>query len=221
MNNKDNINKKSNKENTSNNKKQKDNVVNKKATSANKNKEIDSFKKEIDLLKKEIEKKDNLITNLNKEIFKLKDEITTNNNAFAMKAQSFAKDAQIQINKFKDEYISKHKNEISEINKYKSEGLLRDIIDSILNLEIAVSLGSHSKNNEIKSYVQGFKMIINQIIHAFENHNITLIIPNIDDEYDPDIHDVMSGKGNKIKSVKKYGVKLHDRVIKPSLIELK
>ena len=139
---------------------------------------------------------------------------------FQTKAKTFQDKAQKQIDAIKKELSDKLDAEKDNIKKYGSQKLIESIIEPILNIDLAISAG---KNQEaVKAYVMGFEMLMNQLYNELSSFGITLIDPKVGDKFDPNIHYAMEviseGKSGTITTIKKKGIKYHERVIKPATV---
>lgn len=140
--------------------------------------------------------------------------------AFQEKAKGFASKAQDEVNRIKAELNAKLEEDKKDLKKYGSQKMLESIIEPLLNIELAVKAGKN--NDAVSAYVIGFEMLLGQLYSELESFGVTKIAPQVGDEFDPHLHYAISTKDgdnkNKIVEVKKAGLKLHDRVIKPATV---
>jgi molecular chaperone GrpE len=174
-----------------------------------------NYKKEYEKLKKEILKVREQKNNIEKENQK-------NLIEFQILAKTFQSKAQDQINKIKKELENKLQKDKEDIKKYGAQKLLEEIIEPILNIELAVKVGKNDEN--VAAYVKGFEMLINQIYQELQKFGVSLIEPKIGSEFNPKEHQILNfsekkGKKNTISKVNKKGFKLHDRVFKVAIVE--
>ena len=139
---------------------------------------------------------------------------------FQEKSKGFASKAKDEISALKKELSDKSAKDLANAIKYAPQKFIDSIYEPLINLEIAVESGA-SQGPDVQAYVMGFKMLLGQMFDSFTSFGIQFIEPKQGDEYDPVIHDVFgkeSGDKDKILKVKKKGIKLHDRVVKPALV---
>ena len=171
-------------------------------------------------LNKKIKELEEQIKNLKKQNINLEVENQKNLIEFQALAKTFQTKAQEQINARRKEDAEKLESEKESIKKYGSQKLLESIIEPILNIEQAIKAG---KNQEaVSAYVTGFEMLMNQLYNELEGFGAKIISPKLGDQFDPELHYSMSviegGKSQTISEVKKRGLKLHDRVLKPATV---
>lgn len=170
--------------------------------------------------KAEIKKLNDQIQILKEQNVNLEAENQKNLIEFQSLAKTFQAKAQEQINEKKAEISKKLEEEKEQLKKYGSQKLLESIIEPILNIEQAVEAGK--KQEAVSAYVMGFEMLLNQLYSELESFGVSQISPNVGEEFNPELHYVMSqvdgGKSNTISEIKKKGFKLHDRVLKPATV---
>lgn len=187
-----------------------------------KSKKENSSDKELEEKNKEIANLTELTINQMQQIFQLKAELEKNQKDYIEKAKSFQKDAQDKINEFKTEYSAKMDEEKNNIKKFSIQKLVEQIINPLLNIELAITAGK-KQGPEVQAYVMGFEMLMNMLYQSMESFGIASIIPSEGDEFDPHIHEILEqvdGPHNKIVSVVKRGIKLYDRVVKPAVVKV-
>ncbi|AOG60262.1 molecular chaperone GrpE (heat shock protein) [Spiroplasma helicoides] len=114
--------------------------------------------------------------------------------------------------------VRRFQEETSRVKKYGGEKLASEILPAIDMFKSVVA--STPDNPEIKNYLMGFQMIINQIDQALSNAGISMIQTKIGDELNPELHNAIEQvedshlKSGKIAEVVSNGYRLHDRVIK-------
>lgn len=169
----------------------------------------------------EIKKLNEQIATLNAKIFSLEIENQKSIETFKLQAVSFEKKAQEKVNELKTNLSQKLEDDKLEVKKYGSQKLLEAIIEPLLNIELAVKVGSNQEG-PVSNYVRGFEMLLGQLNSELESLGIARIEPKVGDEFDPELHYAITTKEgknkNKIIEVKKPGYKLHDRVVKPATV---
>nr|Q6KIH8.2 RecName: Full=Protein GrpE; AltName: Full=HSP-70 cofactor [Mycoplasma mobile 163K] len=176
----------------------------------------------LEILNKQIEDKNDLIINLEKKVFDLTLENKKNIDDFNEKAKSFAKKAQEELDKYKLELKSFLENEFEEKKKFSFQKLFENIINPLNNFRLAIDAGSKQENSSIKSYVQGFEMLLNQTINILESYGLIIIRPEIGDTFNPEVHNAVElreeGTPNRILKINSLGYQFHERVLKPASV---
>ena len=149
---------------------------------------------------------------------KLKDAET-----YKAKAIHFGSKAQEEIKKFKEKFYKKHEDDIQELQKYKSAELLEQILPQINSIKMAINVGKKQDSNELKNYLIGFEMLMNQLEAKLFDEGVSLIHPKVGETFDPKFQTALSTvenkkQKNKIIEVKKFGYMLHDRVLIPAIV---
>lgn len=182
------------------------------------------FKKKYENLKKEFDVLKTKSFNLEMENMSLKNQIQINNQQFAEKAKTFSTKAQEELNKLKQENLQKVDLEIQDVKKYGTQKFFESFLLPFGNLELAIKAGINQDNPAVNNYVRGFEMLVNQIENLMQDFGLEKIVPQIDGEYLPELHQAFAvvsqeGRGtNSIVEVKSNGYKLYDRVIKPAIV---
>lgn len=169
--------------------------------------------------KAKYEKAQKEITDLQAKLEEKRLENEANILAFQEKAKSFASKAQEEVNRIKQELNAKLEEDKADLKKYGSQKLLESVIEPLLNIELAVKAGKN--NDAVSAYVIGFEMLLNQLYSEMESFGVSKITPKVGEEFDAHLHYAIStkdGDTNIILEVKKDGLKLHDRVIKPATV---
>lgn len=187
------------------------------------NKPVKSFKKyetEIIKLKTKITQLQKNIVNLESQNIAAKLENQKNIHDFQTKAKEFQAKAVFQVNQIKEELNEKFAKDQDYIKKYSLQKFFESIIKPFVNLMQAIEFGANSQDNNVKAYVTGFLMYINQLLNEFYDFGMIEIKPQIGEEFNPEIHSALSivegHKKNHIVEVKQNGFKFYDRVIKPA-----
>lgn len=120
--------------------------------------------------------------------------------------------------------VKRFQNESILVRKYGGEKIATEIIPAIDMFRSV--LKSTPDNPEIKNYLMGFEMIINQIDQALANAGVSMITVNVGDDLNPEIHSAIEQvetdkvESGKIAKVVSNGYKLHDRVIKHAAVKV-
>jgi molecular chaperone GrpE len=176
------------------------------------NKEDKNSKKEIANFKKEITNLQNKITDLNK-----------NESLLNEKIIEISKNAQKQINEFKDSYKKQFEVKLKEEKDFQFQSFFEKFLSPLNNLHMAIEFGAKNDGNpELVGYVKGFELLVNQMFLILESSGIIPIEPKIDDEFNPEIHNIVElvqtneFKKDKIIELRNRGYKLNGRVIMPA-----
>lgn len=120
--------------------------------------------------------------------------------------------------------VKRFQNEAVQVRKYGGEKLASEMLPAVDMFRTVFA--SLEDKPEIKNYLMGFEMIVNQIDQALANSGVTLITTKVGDDLNPELHnaieqvetkDVPSGK---IVAIVSNGYKLFDRVIKHVVVKV-
>lgn len=151
----------------------------------------------------ELEEKDP-IEELNKEITDLKDKLLRN---------------QAELENFKKRTNEERMKE----RKYAHSGIFMTLLDVVDNFERATA--GEIKEDSLKNYVQGFKMIENQLKEILKNNGVTEI-EALDKPFDEKEHQsIMLGEdeskeSNIVLEVIQKGYKYKDRILRPAMVKV-
>ncbi|MCF7926067.1 MAG: nucleotide exchange factor GrpE [Candidatus Izimaplasma sp.] len=114
-------------------------------------------------------------------------------------------------------------NERIKERKYAAMGIAKNLLEPIDNFELA--LKHNVDNDAVHSYVQGFKIIKNQLMKALEDEGVSEIAA-LDEEYNPKFHHAV-GK-EKVDGLEKdivievlqTGYMFKDRVLRPAMVKI-
>lgn len=120
--------------------------------------------------------------------------------------------------------VRRFQTESMNIKKYGGEKIASEILPAIDTFRKV--LQSTPDNTEIKNYLMGFEMIINQMDQGLANAGVTLIQTKVGDDFSAEEHSAVEEveteavASGKISSVISNGYKLHDRVIKHAIVKV-
>ena len=105
--------------------------------------------------------------------------------------------------------------------KYRAEGFIEKLMAPLDGFHLALSI--QPKNDEMKSFLQGFEYIYNNIVEALKSEGVSEIVPKVGDKFDSrDMHalDTVEKEGpeNLVTMVAGVGYRLHDRLIRPAMV---
>lgn len=108
--------------------------------------------------------------------------------------------------------------ENDDFKKYASKSLIEELLPIIDNFDLA--LKNEPKDETIKKYLEGFKMIHNKLICTLQGLHVVIIDPKPGDEYDPNCMQAYSTvegeENNKIAETFTKGYKLYDHLLRPA-----
>ena len=117
-------------------------------------------------------------------------------------------------------FTKRKENEVAEMRKYASEGIIVKLLDNIDNLERAVDASKESQNFD--SLIEGVNMILNNLKNLLTEEGVEEI-EAAGKEYDPYEHKAMITENkeelddNVVVQVFQKGYKLHERVLRPAI----
>lgn len=120
--------------------------------------------------------------------------------------------------------VRRFQNEAINIRKYGGEKLASNILPVIETFKTVLKTSPDIP--EVKNYLIGFEMIVNQIDNALAESGVTMIQTKIGDDFSPELHTAIEQveteavESGKISAVISNGYKLHDRVIKHASVKV-
>jgi molecular chaperone GrpE len=120
-----------------------------------------------------------------------------------------------------ENYKKRIEKEKSDLRKYAGEGILREIIHTVDNLEIAITHASESDQSE--SISEGIEIILKQLLKSLERFGVKGFV-SIGETFDPNRHEAMiqvesaEHEANTIITESQKGYFLHDRLLRPALV---
>ena len=174
-------------------------------------KEKNNTKKDI---KKSGTKHENKHNELQKEIEELKTKLS----------EEQAKSMRIQAEMMN--FKRRKEDEIANIYKYSNEELIEDLLPTIDNFERALKAEvSDEASDEVKKYLEGFKMIYTNLIKLLTDLGVKEIEAS-GIEFDPNYHQAVltekdeSKPSNVILEVLQKGYIYKDKVIRPAMVKV-
>ncbi len=116
--------------------------------------------------------------------------------------------------------------DLEQARKYGHLSFSREILSVVDSLEKAVLSAPKQKDqlsDEVKNFIIGVEMTLEQLKQVFSNHNIVRIDP-IGEKFDYNIHQAMFEKETDefeqgtIIEVMQPGWSLHDRLLRPAMV---
>jgi len=118
-------------------------------------------------------------------------------------------------------FTKRKENEVAEMRKYASEGIIVKLLDNIDNLERAVDASKESQNFD--SLVEGVNMILNNLKHLLTEEGVEEI-EAAGKEYNPYEHKAMITENkeelddNVVVQVFQKGYKMKGKVVRPAMV---
>ncbi len=121
-----------------------------------------------------------------------------------------------------ENYQKRNQREREQEWRYRSEGLIRDLLGVLDNLNRAVEAAHQA--NESGPLVKGVDMVVTQFLDMLKRHGVTPIEVNEGQPFDPNVHEAVMQKPttelppNSVAQVFQRGYMLHDRVLRPASV---
>ena len=109
-----------------------------------------------------------------------------------------------------------------EAIKYRAEGFVEDLLPILDGFHMA--LGAKVTTDEMKAFLTGFEFIYRNLVTVLENNGVSELSPKVGDMFDPVTMQALETKEdpdfkeNQIIEVKVKGYKLHDHLVRPSIV---
>ena len=87
-----------------------------------------------------------------------------------------------------------------------------------------MALEANVTSQEMKNFLVGFEFIYRNLVSVLENEGVSELAPKVGDQFDPSTMQAIETvydeniKPNTITKVNVKGYKLHDRLIRPSIV---
>ena len=116
--------------------------------------------------------------------------------------------------------------DLEQSRKYGHLAFAREMLSVVDSLESAVNSSPQNKDeltDDIKNFIVGVEMTLEQLKQVFNNHNISKIDPQ-GDKFDYNVHQAMFEKETDevepglIIEVMQPGWSLHDRLLRPAMV---
>ena len=122
-----------------------------------------------------------------------------------------------------ENYKKRIEKEKSDLCKYAGEGILKEIIHTVDNLEMAIKHASESDQSE--SISEGMEIILKQFLKSLERFGVKGFV-SIGETFDPNRHEAMiqvesaEHEANTIIAESQKGYFLHGRLLRPALVSV-
>ncbi|MGO2266171.1 MAG: nucleotide exchange factor GrpE [Vagococcus salmoninarum] len=117
---------------------------------------------------------------------------------------------------------NRHQKESQNSAKYRSQNLGTELLPAIDNLERALAI--EVTDEQGKSLKKGIEMVMESLLHALKSAGIEEI-PTLGETFDPNLHQAVQTtavsegqKPDEIVQVLQKGYKLHDRILRPTMV---
>lgn len=113
--------------------------------------------------------------------------------------------------------------ERAELARYANEGLLKDLLPVVDNLERAVAHAEAAERGEADPLLEGVKLVLRSFVETLERHGVTRVRAR-GTLFDPAEHEAMAQvesavhEPNAVVDEHQAGYRLHDRLLRPALV---
>ena len=111
-----------------------------------------------------------------------------------------------------------------EAEQYGGSKLSRDLLPVFDNLKRALDVATEQQRAAAGPLIEGVELTLRELIKVLTRHNVTPIMPEIGDTFDPQLHQAMfeaalpGTKAGQIIQVMTEGFLLHDRLLRPAQV---
>ena len=111
-----------------------------------------------------------------------------------------------------------------EAEQYGGSKLARDLLPVFDNLKRALDVATDEQRAAAGPLIEGVELTLRELIKTMTKHNVTPIMPEIGDLFDPQQHQAMfeaavpGTKAGQIIQVMTEGFLLHDRLLRPAQV---
>lgn len=111
-----------------------------------------------------------------------------------------------------------------EAEQYGSSKLARDLLPVYDNLRRALHAATDHHRTEASPIIEGVELTLRELLSVMTKHNMTPVVPEIGDKFDPQLHQAMfeapvqGTKAGQIIQVMTEGFLLHDRLLRPAQV---
>lgn len=121
-----------------------------------------------------------------------------------------------------ENFRKRSEREKEEIRKYGAKDLVKDLLETIDNLERALE---HSDSGEEENIIEGVEMVLRQIHNTLGNHGIEAF-ESEGEEFDPEYHEAIQQvettdhESGTILEQHQKGYTIHDRLLRPAVVSV-
>ena len=109
-----------------------------------------------------------------------------------------------------------------EAMRYRSEGFIDELLPILDSFHMA--LANEPTDPALKNYLTGFQYVYRNLVSVLESEGVSEITPNVGDKFNANtmnaVDTVEDEKENVITKVYGNGYKLHDRIIRPAMVQV-
>lgn len=109
-----------------------------------------------------------------------------------------------------------------EAVKYRSEGFIEELLPVLDSFHMA--LANEPTDPALKNYLTGFQYVYRNLVSVLENEGVSEIAPKVGDKFDSRIMNAVDTEeqeeANKVLKVYGNGYKLHDRIVRPAMVQV-
>ena len=119
----------------------------------------------------------------------------------------------------------RYDEEISKIRKYDGEDIIKDLLSTIDNFERAVLIPEEKLSDDLKNFLNGFKMIYTNLVNILDAKGVKEI-ECVGKDFDPNsMQAVLTEKkegfeSNQVTEVLQKGYIYNDKVIRPAMVKV-
>lgn len=111
-----------------------------------------------------------------------------------------------------------HGRRQEEFRKFAKTDMIEQILPVVDNFE--ASLAHVPDDEKANKWVEGIVYIKKQLEDVLKNNDIEEIQAKSGDKFNPEIHEAVAGKGEKVKNVLQKGYRLNGRIIRAVRVEV-
>jgi len=119
-----------------------------------------------------------------------------------------------------DNYKKRMAREKTDFMRYANENLVKDLLESVDNLERALS---HEAENGSEGLAEGLRLTLKMLLETLARHGVKPV-EAIGQPFDPNFHEAVSQTGvdhvdnNHVIEEYQRGYLLHDRLLRPAMV---
>ena len=106
--------------------------------------------------------------------------------------------------------------------RYRSEGFIDELLPILDSFHMALS--NEPDDPALKNYLTGFQYVYRNLVSVLENEGVSEIVPEIGKKFDPNVMNAVDteerDEANVVLKVYGNGYKLHDRIIRPAMVQV-
>ena len=112
--------------------------------------------------------------------------------------------------------------DFKEAMRYRSEGFIEELLPVLDSFHMA--LANEPTDQALKNYLIGFQFVYRNLVSVLENEGVKEIAPKVGDKFDSStmnaVDTVVSEPENTVMKIHANGYKLHDRIIRPAMVQV-